>query len=156
MTQNSTRPILVTALVAVLLVCVWTAWNLPLLPPLPHAAYIWQREWTDGLREAIPRNQPFVAEWVVLAAEVEFRPDAAPRVARVAPDYASLRESRQPTGFVIRVAPRSGPFDPVSYTHLDVYKRQILSMVSLLPLSRISRSNHLVWIRPTMLSGVSR
>lgn len=111
MAQNSTRPILVTALVAVLLVCVWTAWNLPLLPPLPHAAYIWQREWTGGLREAIRRNQPFVAEWVVLAAEVEFRPDAAPRVARVVPDYASLRESRQPIGFAIRVAPRSGPFE---------------------------------------------
>ncbi len=111
MAQNSTRPILVTALVAVLLVCVWIAWNLPLLPPLPHAAYIWQREWTDGLREAIRRNQPFVAEWVVLAAEVEFRPDAAPRVARVAPDYASLRESQQPIGFAIRVAPWSGPFE---------------------------------------------
>jgi len=48
---------------------------------------------------------------LVLAAEVEFRPDAAPRVARVAPDYASLRESQRPIGVAIRVAPWSGPLD---------------------------------------------
>lgn len=111
MAHNSTRYIPAAALVIALSVCVWMLWNTPLPSSLPHGAYIWQREWTDGLREAIRRNQSFVTEWVVLAAEVEFRPDAAPRVARVAPDYASLRESHQPTGFVIRVAPRSGPFD---------------------------------------------
>lgn len=96
---------------ALILALVWTAWNRPLPSPLLHGAYIWQREWTDGLREAIRRNQAFVAEWAVLAAEVEFRPDAAPRVARVAPDYARLRESGRPIGFAIRVAPWSGPLD---------------------------------------------
>jgi hypothetical protein len=52
-----------------------------------------------------------VAEWVVLAAEGQFRPGIAPRVARVVPNYASLRESERLIGFAIRVAPWSGPFD---------------------------------------------
>ncbi len=111
MAQNSTRHIPITALVVVLLVCVWIDWNLPHPSPLAHSAYIWQREWTDGLRKAMRRNQSFVTEWAILAAEVEFRLDAAPRVARVAPDYASLRESQRPIGFAIRVAPWPGPFD---------------------------------------------
>ena len=111
MAHNSTRYIPAAALVIALSVCVWMLWNIPLPSPLSHGAYIWQREWTDGLREAIRRNQSFVTEWVVLATEVEFRPNAVPRVARVAPDYASLRESQRPIGLAIRAAPWSGPFD---------------------------------------------
>lgn len=96
---------------ATLSVLVWTTGNHPPPSPLSHGAYVWQREWTDGLRQAIRRNRSPVAEWVVLAAEVEFRPNIAPRVARVVPDYASLRESERPIGFAIRIAPWSGPFD---------------------------------------------
>ena len=83
------------------------------LPPVPlnHSAYIWQREWSDGLREAMQRNQSFIAEWAVLAAEVEFRAHAAPHVARALPDYAALRDSGRPVSFAIRVAPYPGPFD---------------------------------------------
>jgi hypothetical protein len=98
-------------LAAIASVLTWTLWSRPPPAPLPHAAYIWQREWTGGVREAIRRNQPFVAEWVVLVAEVEFRPNAAPQVARVAPDLASLRESGRPVSLAIRVAPWAGPFD---------------------------------------------
>ncbi len=85
----------------------------PCLPPVPlnHSAYIWQREWTDGLREAMQRNQAFIAEWAVLAAEVEFRANAAPQVARALPDYAVLRDSGRPISFAIRIAPYPGPFD---------------------------------------------
>jgi hypothetical protein len=79
--------------------------------PLTHSAYIWQREWTDGLREAMQRNQSFIAEWAALATEVEFRANAAPQVARVALDYAALRDSERPISFAIRVAPYPGPFD---------------------------------------------
>jgi len=79
--------------------------------PLIHRAYIWQRDWTDSVREAMQHNQPLIAEWAVLAAEVEFRPDTAPRVARVTPDYAALRDSGRPVSFALRVAPYPGPFD---------------------------------------------
>ena len=86
-------------------------WPGPPPVPLTHRAYIWQRDWTDSVRQAMQRNQPLIAEWAVLAAEVEFRPDTAPRVARVTPDYAALRDSGRPVSFAIRVAPYPGPFD---------------------------------------------
>jgi hypothetical protein len=110
--SKPTRPPILLILLAAALFLAWTLWNRPPPTPLPHAAYIWQREWTDGVRGAIRRNQPFVAEWAVLVAEVEFRPNTAPQVARIAPDYTSLRESGRPVSLTIRVAPWAGPFDP--------------------------------------------
>jgi hypothetical protein len=77
---------------------------------LPHSIYIWQREWTDGVREGVQRGQATFAEWVVLAAEVEFRAGVAPRVVRVSPDYDCLRRSGRPVGLALRVAPHSGSF----------------------------------------------
>jgi len=103
--SNRTRRILSLALAGTALVCCGASWNRPPTAPLTHGAHIWQRKWTGGLRDAIRRNWAFVAEWMVLAAEVEFRPDAAPRVARVAPDQASFRESQQPFGFAIPNGP---------------------------------------------------
>lgn len=79
--------------------------------PLAHAAYIWQREWSAELGDTLRRNRSFVAEWAVLVAEIEFRPNAAPRIARIAPDYASLRESGRPVGLVLRIAPWAGAFE---------------------------------------------
>jgi hypothetical protein len=79
--------------------------------PLPHSVYVWQREWTDGVREGVRRSQETFADWVVLAAEVEFRAGMAPRVARVAPDYDCLRGTGRPAGLAVRVAPHSGSFE---------------------------------------------
>ena len=64
------------------------------------------------MRKALQRNQPFIAEWVALAAEVEFRPNHPPRLARVKLDYVALRESGRPVSLVIRIAPWAGSFDP--------------------------------------------
>lgn len=100
---------LVGAAVAGMLV--WLSWPRPPATPLVHAAYIWQREWSDGIGDAMRRNQSFVAEWAVLGAEIEFRPNAVPRIARMTPDYARLRESGRPVSLVIRVAPWAGLFD---------------------------------------------
>ncbi len=77
---------------------------------LSHSVYIWQREWTDGVREGVQRSQATFAEWVVLVAEVEFRAGIAPRVVRVSPDYDCLRRSGRPVGLALRVAPHSGSF----------------------------------------------
>jgi hypothetical protein len=77
---------------------------------LPHSVYIWQREWGDSVREGVMRAQATLAEWVVLAAEVEFREGIAPRVARVSPDYDCLRRSGRPVGLALRVAPYPGSF----------------------------------------------
>ncbi|MFZ4789541.1 MAG: DUF3142 domain-containing protein [Candidatus Competibacteraceae bacterium] len=108
---GATRHVLSGLLVLIALLTAGFLWLRPPPVPLTHSAYLWQREWTDGVRAALQRNQPFIAEWAVLAAEVEFRANAAPRVARVAPDYAALRDSGRPISFAIRVGPYPGPFD---------------------------------------------
>jgi hypothetical protein len=77
---------------------------------LPHSVFIWQREWTDAVREGVQRGRATFADWVVLAAEVEFRAGLAPRVARVALDYDCLRRSGRPVGLALRVAPHAGSF----------------------------------------------
>jgi hypothetical protein len=77
---------------------------------LPHSVYVWQREWTDGVREGVQRSQATFAEWVVLVAEVEFRAGIAPQVVRVSPDFDCLRRSGRPVGLALRVAPYSGSF----------------------------------------------
>jgi hypothetical protein len=107
------RHVLPGLLVSIAILTAGFLWQWQRLPPVPltHSAYIWQREWSDGLPAAMQRNQPFIAEWAVLVAEVEFRAGAAPRLVRVMPDYAALRDSGRPVSFAIRVAPYSGPFD---------------------------------------------
>jgi hypothetical protein len=106
-----TRHVLPGLLASLAILAAGFLWLRPPPMPLTHNAYIWQREWTDSIRDALQRNQPLIAEWAALAAEVEFRANAAPRVARVALDYAVLRDSGRPISFAIRVAPYSGSFD---------------------------------------------
>lgn len=40
-------------------------------PPLTHDAYIWQRQWTPGLRDAIAASNDLVRDWRVLAAQAD-------------------------------------------------------------------------------------
>ena len=39
--------------------------------PLPHEAYVWQRQWTPALRDALRDAAPTFAGWRVLAAETD-------------------------------------------------------------------------------------
>lgn len=64
--------------------------------PLPHAAYIWQREWTPALREAVANAAPHLTGFVVLAAEGQ---------TRFAPDLAALRATGKPFGLALRIKP---------------------------------------------------
>jgi hypothetical protein len=83
----------------------------PAVAPLPQSAYVWQRAWNNELRAALTRNQPFIAAWAALAAEVEFRPDAPPRLVRATLDAARLRATGRPVTLVIRIGPWAGSFD---------------------------------------------
>ena len=100
----------VLAGVAALVVLVWGLPGPRSGDALPHSAYIWQREWTEGVREAVRQSETTFAEWVVLAGEVEFRTGTAPRVVRVSPDYDCLKRSGRPVGLALRVAPYAGSF----------------------------------------------
>ena len=60
-------------------------------PPLSHDAYIWQRQWTPGLRDAIASSTDLVRDWRVLVAQADrdgrfhvFSPDLPVRGGRPA------------------------------------------------------------------------
>lgn len=78
--------------------------------PLPHQAYVWQRDWSDGVHDALRRASPRLAGLVVLGAEVAWE-RGGPRVMRVQVDYPSLKSARVPVGVALRVGPCRGPFD---------------------------------------------
>ena len=57
--------------------------------PVRHEAYVWQRAWTEPVRNAVAQHATNFASLVVLKAEVSWK-DKQPQVARVSPDYATL------------------------------------------------------------------
>lgn len=73
--------------------------------PVPHEAYVWQRQWTSAVRAAIAETSP-LSGLVVLGAEVDFRRQPV-RVARVTLD-PSLRG--RPVGVALRVHTFPGRF----------------------------------------------
>ena len=77
--------------------------------PFPQEAYVWQRDWTPAVREAISSNSNPFSRLVVLAAQVSPADPHAP-IVRVPIDYATLRESKVSIGLAIRIGPFAGPF----------------------------------------------
>ena len=75
--------------------------------PLPHQAYVWQREWNAPVREAVSAHAAVYAETAVLVAEVLWK-DKLPQVARAGVDFATLAETHRPIGIVLRVGPFKG------------------------------------------------
>ena len=75
--------------------------------PLPHEAYVWQRQWTAAVREAVAEHGPQFQALVALAAEVSWDRGQA-RVTRVAWDPAAATPGRW--GLALRVGPFAGPF----------------------------------------------
>ena len=78
--------------------------------PMPQEAYVWQREWTDGVREGIARGAGRLAGFVALHTEVSFS-GRAPRRVVVPLDGDALRACGRPVGLALRVGPYAGPFD---------------------------------------------
>lgn len=74
-------------------------------PPLSHDAYIWQRQWTPGLRDAIAASADLVRDWRVLAAQA----DRDGRFHAFTPGTASL--GGRPAIAVIRIDGRLARFD---------------------------------------------
>src|SRR5213592_1531712 len=57
--------------------------------PLRHEVYVWQRAWTEPVRNAVAQHATNFSALAVLKAEVSWK-DKQPQVARVSPDYATL------------------------------------------------------------------
>ena len=77
--------------------------------PMRHEAYVWQRAWTQPVRDAVLQHGTNFAELVPLKAEISWK-DGKPRVARVAVDYATLAKAGRPVGIALRIGPYPGPF----------------------------------------------
>lgn len=67
--------------------------------PLPQDAYIWQRQWTPAVTRAMHDSSSFVAQWRVLAAEL----DAGGRWNMAAPDWPALQAAVRPVVLVVRI-----------------------------------------------------
>jgi len=77
--------------------------------PLARQAYVWQRTWTEPVRDAIQEHQSSFSGLAVLGAEVSWR-DKVPQAVRMPIDYTWLRSIKTPLSLVLRVGPYGGPF----------------------------------------------
>jgi hypothetical protein len=73
--------------------------------PLLHDAYVWQRQWTPALRDALAAAAPLVRQWRVLAAET----DGAGRLQSFAIDPGAL--AGRPAALVVRIDGRLSRLD---------------------------------------------
>ncbi|POZ60277.1 DUF3142 domain-containing protein [Chromobacterium alticapitis] len=77
--------------------------------PLPNDAYVWQRQWTPELKDAIRDNADVVRQWRVLAGEREARPKQAEPWRYTEPDWPALLSSRRPVIAVFRLNGQAPP-----------------------------------------------
>ena len=66
--------------------------------PLPHEAYIWQRQWTPAVVGAVQTQAGQFSGWRLLALQV-----VGERMIEVAPDLVALKATRLPLRMVVRI-----------------------------------------------------
>ena len=76
---------------------------------LTNEVYVWQRDWTEPVRESVEQHAANFNRVVVLAAEVTWR-DGKPEVTHVAVDYPTLAKTGMPIGIARRIGTYPGPF----------------------------------------------
>jgi len=83
---------------------------------LAQQVYVWQRAWTEPVREAVAGARTNFGGVVVLQAEVQWAQDQAkaPKIVRVPVNFATLRQLTVPVGFALRVGP--GPVEAADQT----------------------------------------
>jgi hypothetical protein len=77
--------------------------------PLPQRGYLWQRDWTPAVIDALAEAQERMDGVVVLGAEIIWTGNA-PQVVRASIDWRALKARDRPCGIALRVAPYPGPF----------------------------------------------
>jgi hypothetical protein len=75
--------------------------------PLTHDAYVWQRQWTPALRDAMASSADLVRDWRVLVAQA----DRNGAFHTFAPDREALARSGRPVVLVVRIDGRLAAFD---------------------------------------------
>jgi hypothetical protein len=99
----------------------------PVHGPLRQEAYVWQRDWSPAVRDAVGQARDF-ASLVVLAAEIDLS-QRAPRVARVPLDAGALKGYGKPVGAALRVHTFPGLFgdNPAAVQYLQGLVRDVVA-----------------------------
>jgi len=72
--------------------------------PLTHEAYVWQRAWTEPVRDAIAQHASTFSGLTVLSAEGSWQ-GKQPQLIRVPLDYSVLTNAPCPIGLAFRIGP---------------------------------------------------
>jgi hypothetical protein len=76
---------------------------------LPERGYLWQRDWTPAVADAVREGQQHLDGVIVLGAEITWR-DGVPQPIEANIAWSTLRDSRRPCALALRIAPYPGPF----------------------------------------------
>lgn len=88
----------------------------PSPPALPQRAYVWQRDWTSDVSDAVRQAGTHLDGLVVLGAQVDL-PSDGPHLIRANLDWHALRDFGKPIGLAIRIEGRTLPL-PALVTEL--------------------------------------
>lgn len=77
--------------------------------PLVQRGYLWQREWTPAVVDAVTQAEGKLAGLVILGGEIQWQ-GATPQTLRASIPWNVLKASKQPYAIALRVAPFAGPF----------------------------------------------
>ncbi len=110
------RPIAIAALLIGITIAACVAWwletghdNKTNGSPLTQEAYVWQRAWTPGVRQAVQEHGPAFSGLVFLGAEISFT-SGRPHVKHTDADYALMAQQKRPVGLALRISAYSGRF----------------------------------------------
>jgi hypothetical protein len=79
----------------------------PVAQAIPQDIYVWQRDWTPAVPQAVADKRFGVRRFVVLAAEISLR-QKTPKLTEIHPDYPALAPSVHEIGLAIRIGPLRG------------------------------------------------
>lgn len=74
---------------------------------LPQWAYVWQREWSSAVTDALNQSATKLDGFIVLGAEISWR-DGQPQVLRPPIEWSALQTTGKRIGIAIRINPFSG------------------------------------------------
>jgi Protein of unknown function (DUF3142) len=77
--------------------------------PIKQEAYVWQRDWSPAVKQAIREHSGEFSRLVYLSAEVTWK-QKQPQMIRVPMDYGLQAESKGQIGLALRIGPYRGQF----------------------------------------------
>jgi hypothetical protein len=75
--------------------------------PLRQRGYVWHRNWTSAVVEAVAESEKRMDGVVLLGAEIDAK---GPSTIKASIDWERLKEAKKPLAVALRVTPFSGPF----------------------------------------------